>query len=140
METIANVEPVVVCARVMQIFFGSFIYIYLIAKLVGPDNKLAWFRKRKKYTFFNRRGIFGEDINFGYHSAPNDSDSQSDNEPSENNLPEQLLWQTPVSFQLKSGDRLRIEGTNGSGKTTLLKIITGQLQEHSHGQIFLMFI
>lgn len=47
METIANVEPVVVCARVMQIFFGSFIYIYLIAKLVGPDNKLAWFRKRK---------------------------------------------------------------------------------------------
>ena len=37
METIANVEPVVVCARVMQIFFGSFIYIYLIAKLVGPD-------------------------------------------------------------------------------------------------------
>ena len=25
METIANVEPVVVCARVMQIFFGSFI-------------------------------------------------------------------------------------------------------------------
>lgn len=51
METIANVEPVVVCARVMQIFFGSFIYIYLIAKLVGPDNKLAWFRKRKKYTF-----------------------------------------------------------------------------------------
>ena len=66
METIANVEPVAECARVMQIFFGSFIYIYLIAKLVGPDNKLAWFRKRKKYTFFNRRGIFGEDINFGY--------------------------------------------------------------------------
>ena len=72
--------------------------------------------------------ITAKDINFGYHSAPNDSDSQSDNEPSENNLPGQLLWQTPVSFQLKSGDRLRIEGTNGSGKTTLLKIITGQLQ------------
>ena len=60
--------------------------------------------------------ITAKDINFGYHSAPNDSDSQSDNEPSENNLPEQLLWQTPVSFQLKSGDRLRIEGTNGSGR------------------------
>ena len=29
METIANVEPVVVCARAMQIFFGSFLYIYL---------------------------------------------------------------------------------------------------------------
>ena len=36
--------------------------------------------------------------------------------------------QAPISFQLKSGDRLRIEGTNGSGKTTLLKIITGQLE------------
>jgi len=69
--------------------------------------------------------ITAKDINFGYHSAPNDSDSQSDNEPSENNLPEQLLWQTPVSFQLKSGDRLRIEGTNGSGKTTLLHVLTG---------------
>ena len=34
----------------------------------------------------------------------------------------------PLSAQLKSGDRLRIEGGNGSGKTTLLKIITGQLQ------------
>ena len=45
METIANVEPVVVCARVMQIFFGSFIYIYLIAKLVGPDNKFGLVQK-----------------------------------------------------------------------------------------------
>ena len=52
METIANVEPVVVCARVMQIFFGSFIYIYLIAKLVGPDNKLAWLQENVKIYFF----------------------------------------------------------------------------------------
>ena len=37
METIANVEPVVVCARVMQIFFGSFIYSYLISRLVGQE-------------------------------------------------------------------------------------------------------
>ena len=58
METIANVEPVAVCARVMQIFFGSFIYIYLIAKLVGPDNKLAWFRKRKKYILFLTAVVF----------------------------------------------------------------------------------
>ena len=66
MEGLENVESVAICARVMQVFFGAFIYIYLIAKLVGPENKMAWFRKRKKYTFFNRRGIFGEDINFGY--------------------------------------------------------------------------
>ncbi len=66
MNGIESAAPLAVCSRVMQIFFGSFIYIYLIAKLVGPENKAAWFRKRKKYTFFNRRGIFGEDINFGY--------------------------------------------------------------------------
>ena len=88
--------------------------------------------------------VTAKDINFGYYPNLNDNDSQkeidSQNEndnPSENdtsdssngsNLTAQLLWQTPISFQLKSGDRLRIEGTNGSGKTTLLKIITGQLQ------------
>lgn len=41
------------------------------------------------------------------------------------------LWQEPLSFQIRSGDRLRIEGNNGSGKTTLLKIITGQLLPQS---------
>ena len=65
-------------------------------------------------TDFNNSGLHtgkilvtAEEINFGYH-------------------PDQpQLWQAPLSFQLKSGDRLRIEGGNGSGKTTLLKIITG---------------
>ena len=81
--------------------------------------------------------VTAKEINFGYYPTLNDNDSQNENDcPSENdtscsngnNPPAQLLWQTPISFQLKSGDRLRIEGTNGSGKTTLLKIITGQLQ------------
>ncbi len=82
--------------------------------------------------------VTAKNINFGYYPNQNDNDSQNENDcPSENNtfdssngskLPAQLLWQTPISFQLKSGDRLRIEGTNGSGKTTLLKIITGQLE------------
>ncbi|MCM0234359.1 ABC-F family ATP-binding cassette domain-containing protein [Bacteroides fragilis] len=38
-----------------------------------------------------------------------------------------FLWEVPLSFQLKSGDRIRIEGDNGSGKTTLLKLVTGEL-------------
>lgn len=38
----------------------------------------------------------------------------------------QLLWQ-PLTFQVRSGERVRIQGTNGAGKTTLLKIITGDL-------------
>lgn len=33
-----------------------------------------------------------------------------------------------LSFQLRSGERLQIEGANGSGKSTLLKIVTGELQ------------
>ncbi|MDR0431234.1 MAG: ATP-binding cassette domain-containing protein [Tannerellaceae bacterium] len=41
------------------------------------------------------------------------------------------LWPTPLSFQIRSGDRLAIEGKNGSGKTTLLKIITGELAPQS---------
>lgn len=36
------------------------------------------------------------------------------------------LW-NHLSFQIKSGERVQIEGGNGSGKTTLLKIITREL-------------
>ena len=66
--------------------------------------------------------VTAKEINFSYHSNPNSNDIQ------ENSISKQQLWQAPVSFQLKSGDRFRIEGANGSGKTTLLKLITGQLQ------------
>lgn len=66
--------------------------------------------------------VTAKEINFGYHPYSDSNDIQ------DNNDFKQKLWQTPISFQLKSGDRLRIEGGNGSGKTTLLKLITGQLQ------------
>ena len=38
------------------------------------------------------------------------------------------LWATPLSFQIKSGERLSIKGDNGSGKTTLIKLMLGTLQ------------
>lgn len=41
---------------------------------------------------------------------------------------DECLWAAPVSFQVRSGERIAIRGLNGSGKTTLLKIIAGQLQ------------
>jgi ATPase subunit of ABC transporter with duplicated ATPase domains len=41
---------------------------------------------------------------------------------------DQYLWQSPLTFQVRSGDRIRIAGNNGSGKTTLLKLMTGNLQ------------
>ncbi|MBD1386679.1 ABC-F family ATP-binding cassette domain-containing protein [Mucilaginibacter rigui] len=36
------------------------------------------------------------------------------------------LWQ-PLTFQIRSGDRVNVKGNNGAGKTTLLKLITGIL-------------
>ncbi len=40
---------------------------------------------------------------------------------------EQPLWPVPLSFQLRSGDRVRLAGRNGSGKTTLLHLLMGRL-------------
>ena len=88
--------------------------------------------------------VTAKEVNFGYHPNSINSHIQMNNEanladtgnhsgPDSHDIQDngdfkQQLWQTPISFQLKSGDRLRIEGANGSGKTTLLKLITGQLQ------------
>lgn len=47
---------------------------------------------------------------------------------------ETMLWQ-PLSFQVRSGERIQICGNNGSGKTTLLKVIMGEI-EPSAGEIF----
>ena len=66
--------------------------------------------------------VTAKEINFGYHPNSDSNDIQ------DNGDFKLQLWQPPISFQLKSGDRLRIEGVNGSGKTTLLKLLTGQLQ------------
>lgn len=52
--------------------------------------------------------ITAKEINFGYAEADD-------------------LWPSPMSFQIKSGERWLIQGDNGSGKTTLLKLITGHL-------------
>lgn len=38
------------------------------------------------------------------------------------------LWQSDLSFQLTSGERIALKGSNGSGKTTLIKLILGDLQ------------
>lgn len=88
--------------------------------------------------------VTAKEVNFGYHPNSINSHIQMNNEanladtgnhpsPDSNDIQDnsdfkQQLWQTPISFQLKSRDRLRIEGANGSGKTTLLKLITGQLR------------
>lgn len=38
------------------------------------------------------------------------------------------LWKTPLSFEVRSGERIHLQGMNGTGKTTLIKILLGQLK------------
>ncbi len=52
--------------------------------------------------------VDAKEINFGYGDS--------------------LLWPSPLTFQIRSGERIVINGNNGSGKTSLIKIITGQIK------------
>lgn len=61
-----NPVEIEITKRALLTFAGAFFYIFLIAYLIGPENKAKWFKRRQKYTFFTRRGILGEYINFGY--------------------------------------------------------------------------
>ncbi len=68
-------------------------------------------------TDFNASGLHtgkilvsAGNVNFGYGT-----DQEND------------LFASPLDFEIRSGDRLCIEGSNGSGKTTLLRLITGEL-------------
>lgn len=49
---------------------------------------------------------------------------------------ERRLWDEPLTFLIRSGERICIEGANGSGKTTLVKILTGSLSP-DEGDIFI---
>lgn len=67
--------------------------------------------------------VTAEEINFHYPDTGKNS-FDATNHP---NTTQPDLWPTPLSFRLKSGDRLSLKGNNGSGKTTLLKLIMGEL-------------
>ncbi len=42
-----------------------------------------------------------------------------------------LLWEQPVNFMIRSGERIAVRGPNGSGKTTLIKTILGEIEPQS---------
>lgn len=54
--------------RILECFIASLIFIYVCAKLVGPERKALWFKRRKEnpFNFFLRRGFMGDSLNFGY--------------------------------------------------------------------------
>jgi ATPase subunit of ABC transporter with duplicated ATPase domains len=41
---------------------------------------------------------------------------------------------TDLSFEVRKGNRIVVQGSNGSGKTTLLKVLTGE-EKADHGQV-----
>jgi len=41
---------------------------------------------------------------------------------------ERLLWKEPLSFELRSGERVALKGPNGAGKTSLIRIVLGELE------------
>jgi ATPase subunit of ABC transporter with duplicated ATPase domains len=79
-----------------------------------PDNQLMKLNLNASSLHTGKTILTAKEINFNYG--------------------EHTLWQHPLSFQIKSEDRLSVKGRNGSGKTTLLKIITGEI-EPSIGEI-----
>jgi len=62
---IEEVEGILTIKIILAFSVGLAI-IYLTALLVGTDNKGKWFRKRRKVSIFNRRGMLGESCHFGY--------------------------------------------------------------------------
>lgn len=73
-----------------------------------PDNKKIKIDFENTDLHIGKTLINAEKVNYGYA--------------------ESYLWEAPLDFQIRSGDRIIIKGMNGAGKTTLIKLITGSLQ------------
>ena len=52
--------------RIIYAFFLGIVIIYITAKIIGPEKKMLWFKKRQRLSFFNMRGLLGETCHFGY--------------------------------------------------------------------------
>ncbi len=66
MTDLANVPAQAITGRVFTVFVLAFVIIFVTARLLGKERKELWFKRRTNYTLLNRRGIFGEYMNFGY--------------------------------------------------------------------------
>lgn len=66
MQDLTNVSASAMTGRALVMLLVAFVVCFATAKIIGKENKNRWFKKRTNYTMLNRRGIFGEYINFGY--------------------------------------------------------------------------
>lgn len=48
------------------------------------------------------------------------------------------LWKTPLDIEIRSGERIHLQGKNGSGKSTFLRLLTGEM-EPTEGRIKRLF-
>lgn len=51
--------------RIFIMFIFAFILFTIVGLAIGSERKAKWFKKRTKYSFFNRRSIISEFIHFG---------------------------------------------------------------------------
>lgn len=51
--------------RIIIAFFAAMAIIFLSSQVIGAERKSKWFRKRRKYGLFTRRGLLGESCHFG---------------------------------------------------------------------------
>lgn len=66
MVDLSQVDSIQLCSRALIALLATFVFIYIVAKIIGKERKDRWFKRRRNYTLLNRRGVFGEYINFGY--------------------------------------------------------------------------
>lgn len=66
MSGIETADPNLIVERLLYLLIGSFLYIYAISFAIGQERREKWFHKRKRYTFFNKKGFLGEYLNYGY--------------------------------------------------------------------------
>jgi len=66
MVDFTKVPPNAVTARILIALVVAMAFIFLCAYIIGRERKERWFKRRTNYTLFNRRGLLGEYINFGY--------------------------------------------------------------------------
>ena len=55
-----------IAIRVVLALFVGLLIVFATARAIGPERKAEWFQKRRKYSWFNRRGFAGEVFHFGY--------------------------------------------------------------------------